>query len=334
MSVNLTFQQLETYIRDQMRMSHVYQPVMLQVLLEKGGTASTEDIANALLSCDRSQVEYYEMRTKNMVGKVLTQNGVIQPIKDGRRIVGYRLATNELSEREVITLVELCQQRLSGYIVQRGDGIWGHRGLADGYVPGSVRYEVFKRAKHRCELCGAHEDQTALHVDHIVPRAKGGSDDLSNFQALCMTCNTNKRDRDSTDFREVLASYDTREKACLFCSIGADRIVGENELCYAIRDAFPVSLMHTLVIPKRHTADYFDLYQPELNAIQSMLRAQRELILAADPAVTGFNVGINAGAEAGQTIFHVHVHLIPRRKGDVADPRGGVRGVIPDKQKY
>ena len=81
-------------------------------------------------------------------------------------------------------------------------------------------------------------------------------------------------------------------------------------------------------------ADYFDLYQPELNAIQSMLREQRKQILAADPAVTGFNVGINAGAEAGQTIFHVHVHLIPRRRGDVADPRGGVRGVIPDKQKY
>jgi diadenosine tetraphosphate (Ap4A) HIT family hydrolase len=193
---------------------------------------------------------------------------------------------------------------------------------------------VLKRARHRCELCGAHEDQAALHVDHIVPRAKGGSDDLSNFQALCVTCNTNKRDRDDTDFREVLASYGSREKACLFCSIGAGRIVAENELCYAIRDGFPVTPMHTLVIPKRHVADYFDLYQPELNAIQSMLRAQREQILAADPAVTGFNVGINAGAEAGQTIFHVHVHLIPRRKGDVADPRGGVRGVIPDKQKY
>jgi diadenosine tetraphosphate (Ap4A) HIT family hydrolase len=92
--------------------------------------------------------------------------------------------------------------------------------------------------------------------------------------------------------------------------------------------------MHTLVIPKRHVADYFDLYQPELNAIQALLKEQREKTLAADPAVTGFNVGINTGADAGQTIFHVHVHLIPRRKGDVANPRGGVRGVIPEKQKY
>jgi ATP adenylyltransferase len=334
MSTNLSFKRLQAYIREQMRMSHVYQPVMLQVLLEKGGSASTEEVAKALLSYDRSQVEYYEIRTKNMVGKVLTQNGVVEPIKDGRRIVGYSLSASDLSDQEIAVLSELCQQRLSAYIDQRGDGIWGHRGLADGYVPGSVRYEVLKRAKHRCELCGAHEDKAALHVDHIVPRAKGGSDDLSNFQALCVTCNTNKRDRDDTDFRGILTSYSARDEACLFCRVGADRILAENELCYAVRDGFPVAPMHTLVITKRHVADYFDLYQPEINSIQSMLKEQSAQIRDADPAVTGFNVGINAGAEAGQTVFHVHVHLIPRRTGDVADPRGGVRGVIPEKQKY
>jgi len=334
MSANLTYQQLEAYIRAQMRMSHVYQPVMLRVLLENGGTASTEDVAKALLSYDRSQVEYYEIRTKNMVGKVLTQNGVIEPIKDGRRITGYRLAAGHLTTEETGALVDLCQQRLTDYINQRGDGIWGHRSISDGYVPGSIRYEVLKRAKYRCELCGAHEEHAALHVDHILPRAKGGSDDLSNFQALCVTCNTNKRDRDDTDFRGVLETYKERETDCLFCGIDSGRIIAENELCYAIRDGFPVTPFHTLIIPKRHVADYFDLYQPELNAIQSLLRDQRKQIMTADPTVSGFNVGINAGSEAGQTIFHVHVHLIPRRKGDVAEPRGGVRGVIPDKQKY
>ena len=228
MSAKSNFHRLEIYIRDQMRMSHVYQPVLLRVLLERGGAATTEDIAKALLSYDRSQVEYYEIRTKNMVGKVLTQNGVIEPVKDGRRIVGYRLAASDLSEQEIAALIELCQQRLSAYIGLRGDGIWGHRGIADGYVPGSVRYEVLKRAKHRCELCGAHEEQAALHVDHIVPRAKGGSDDLSNFQALCVTCNTNKRDRDDTDFRDVQASYGIKDQACIFCTIGEDRIIADS----------------------------------------------------------------------------------------------------------
>ena len=112
------------------------------------------------------------------------------------------------------------------------------------------------------------------------------------------------------------------------------RIVAENELALAFRDGFPVTEQHTLVIPKRHVADYFDLYQPERNAMQALLEAQREVILAMDKAVVGFNVGVNAGAAAGQTVFHCHMHLIPRRHGDVEEPRGGVRGVIPAKQRY
>lgn len=330
----LTPEELARYITEAMRMSHVYQPVMLRVLLENDGEASITDIAKALLSHDRSQVEYYELRTKNMVGRVLTQNSIVEPIKDGRKITGYKLNAQAMSVDDTTELVRLCEQRLNDYLELRGDRIWDHRALADGYVPGSIRYEVLKRAKHRCELCGAHEDQIALHVDHIVPRAQGGSDDISNFQALCMTCNTNKRDRDDTDFRGILKSYDDRDTGCVFCQLDSGRVVAENELCIAIRDGFPVTPMHTLIIPKRHVADYFDLYQPELNAIQSLLAEQKQLIQSEDPSVTGFNVGVNAGTDAGQTIFHVHVHLIPRRAGDVEEPRGGVRGVIPAKQAY
>lgn len=326
--------QLKTYIAETMRMSHVYQPVMLRVLLEQGGSASLTDIARALLSYDQSQVEYYELRTKNMVGRVLTANGVVQPIKSGRQITGYELNTAALTDSERRELISLCEQRLADFLSKRGGSVWQHRSSADGYVPGSVRYQVLKRAKYRCELCGAHEDQAALHVDHIVPRARGGSDDISNFQSLCVTCNTSKRDRDDTDFRAVLASYDERAEACVFGELPAERIIAENELCVAIRDGFPVTPMHTLIIPKRHVADYFDLYQPELNAIHKTLAQQRRLIAAEDETVTGFNVGVNAGSDAGQTIFHVHVHLIPRRAGDVEQPRGGVRGVIPDKQSY
>jgi ATP adenylyltransferase len=126
----------------------------------------------------------------------------------------------------------------------------------------------------------------------------------------------------------------TEKTSCIFCELDASRIIAENELCLAITDGYPVTEHHTLVIPKRHVADYFDLYQPERNAIDHMLQKQRTAILALDSTVTGFNVGINAGKSAGQTVFHVHVHLIPRRDGDVVDPKGGVRGVIPSKQKY
>lgn len=334
MTINRTHQGLEDYIQNQMRMSHIYQPVMLKVLLENGGSASIEDIAKALHSYDQSQVEYYALRTKNMVGKVLTNNGVVKPIKDGRKIIGYQLTDDSLSEAQRANLQALCDHKLNEFIISRGEAIWGHRSLSEGYISGSIRYEVLKRAKYRCELCGAHETQAALHIDHIVPRAKGGSDDLSNFQALCMSCNTSKRDRDDTDFRGMLETYKHRDDGCVFCNLGAGRIVAENELCFAIRDGYPVTEGHTLVIPKRHVADYFDLYQPERNAIEQMLHEQRERLLSDDPTITGFNVGANAGASAGQTVFHVHMHLIPRRDGDVDNPRGGVRGVIAARQQY
>jgi diadenosine tetraphosphate (Ap4A) HIT family hydrolase len=325
---------LEDYIRNRMRMSHVYQPAMLKVLLENNGVATVDEIAASLLSYDQSQIEYYGLRTKNMVGKVLTQNGIVEPVKVGRATVGYRLTTAKLTEPQRSSLAALCDAKLKSFVEKRGEAIWGHRGVGREYIPGSIRYQVLKRAKYRCELCGAHEGQIALHVDHIIPKARGGADTLSNFQALCVKCNTNKRDTDDADFRGIAESYGQRELGCLFCKILSDRIIEDTELCYAVRDAFPVTPMHTLVIPKRHVADYFDLYQPERNAIEALLHQQRKVILSQDGSVTGFNVGINAGQSAGQTVFHVHIHLIPRRDGDTHDPRGGVRGVIADKQRY
>ncbi|NOD78915.1 HIT domain-containing protein [Ruegeria sp. HKCCD4332] len=308
---------------------------MLLELLRNGGEASVEQIARALVSHDRSQIEYYQIRSKNMVGKVLTKNGIVEPVKTSGRIIGYRLKdVREISADDQTTLISACEEKIADYIERRGDNIWRHRFNAKGYVPGSIRYEVLKRAKYRCELCGASAEDVALHVDHIIPRNKGGQDDLSNFQALCVTCNTNKRDQDDTDFRDVSRAFAHRQEGCIFCEVQAGRVISENELCYAIRDGFPVTPLHTLVIPKRHVSDYFDLFQPELNAIRRMLEELRSEIQSEDQSVSGFNVGVNAGEAAGQTVFHCHVHLIPRRRGDVANPRGGVRGVVPERQSY
>lgn len=123
-------------------------------------------------------------------------------------------------------------------------------------------------------------------------------------------------------------------KPCVFCTLEPSRIIAENDLAVAIRDIFPVTKDHTLIIPRRHVADYFDLTPGEHEAIRELLASQRESIQKADSTVTGFNVGVNCGADAGQTIFHVHVPLIPRRKGDMENPKGGVRGVIPERQGY
>src|SRR5262245_11679257 len=107
-----------------------------------------------------------------------------------------------------------------------------------------------------------------------------------------------------------------------------------NALGIAIRDNYPVTELHTLVIPKRHATTFFDLFEPERRAVNQLLVSLRNEIIAKDTSVSGFNIGMNSGSTAGQTIGHAHVHLIPRRQGDVPAPRGGVRGVIPGKATY
>ena len=121
---------------------------------------------------------------------------------------------------------------------------------------------------------------------------------------------------------------------CLFCSIPNSRIILENNLAYVVRDNYPVTLLHSLIIPKRHVVTYFDLTYDEREACHELLVETKTCIEAQDKNIDGFNIGINNGESSGQTIFHCHIHLIPRRTGDVENPRGGVRGVIPDKRIY
>jgi ATP adenylyltransferase len=325
------FDELSEFILKKMRMSHIYQPVMLITLLEKQGRASINDIARALLQFDDSQIEYYEHITKSMVGRVLTQKRKIT-VREGDyyHLIGF----SYLTPNEVQMLLEYCHARLESYIEKRGDNIWQHRKKSANYISGSIRYEILKRAKFRCELCGISASEKALEVDHILPRNHGGGDEASNLQSLCYSCNAMKRDRDDTDLRDVAASYDIRQHDCVFCQLPQERIIDSNELALAFYDGYPVTEGHTLIIPKRHVVDYFDLYQPERNAIHELIERQRQRLLKQDPTIAGFNIGNNAGETAGQTIMHCHTHLIPRRQGDTQNPRGGVRGVIPNKQQY
>lgn len=126
----------------------------------------------------------------------------------------------------------------------------------------------------------------------------------------------------------------TKQKDCIFCNIPREDIFLEDDYSVVIRDKFPVTPLHSLVIPKRHVSDYFELNEAEILSVNNNLRILRESILETDNAVQGFNVGVNSGAVAGQTVFHCHIHLIPRRAGDVDNPRGGVRHLIPGKGVY
>jgi diadenosine tetraphosphate (Ap4A) HIT family hydrolase len=122
-------------------------------------------------------------------------------------------------------------------------------------------------------------------------------------------------------------------KPCPFCTLPPERIIDSNNLALVIRDGYPISPGHTLVIPKRHIGSWFEITQAEQQALLDLL-AKAKAVLVTEFNPDGYNIGINDGPTAGQTVPHLHMHLIPRYKGDQEDPRGGVRWIIPGKAKY
>jgi len=125
------------------------------------------------------------------------------------------------------------------------------------------------------------------------------------------------------------------QEDCIFCIKINCKVLEERKYFFIIRDtAYPVTEHHTLIISNRHVSNFFELDGEENKELSIILKNQKEELQNLDKTITGFNVGVNIGKDAGQSIMHCHIHLIPRREGDVEDPRGGVRGVIPEKQKY
>ncbi len=327
------FDKLKDYIQNRMKMSHIYQPIMLIEVLTNNGMASVKQIAKSFLARDESQIDYFIDITKKMPGDRLTHHNIVKKQGKANKIEYYLENFSELTQSEINELVEICYNKFNSFVEGRPE-LWQYRTKAQGYIKGRIRTQVFKRAKSRCEACGISSEKRYLDIDHIIPRSKGGSDDINNLQALCFVCNRNKGNTDDTNFHKVIKSYNDRQEGCLFCELPKDRVIAENNLAYAVYDGYPVTEYHILIIPKRHTPTYFDLYQPEVNACNQLLQDMKARVEEKDKTVTGFNIGMNNGKDAGQTIFHCHIHLIPRRQGDVDTPKGGVRGVIPSKQGY
>jgi 5-methylcytosine-specific restriction endonuclease McrA len=202
----LTASQLFAFLKSKMRMSHIYQPLLIRTVLQRNGRANIRDIAREFLAHDESQIEYYERIAKVMPIPVLRRHGIVSRCGDEIEI------QTELTREEQQEIIEICDQKIESYKQQRGVAIWQHRTFRLGDIPGNTRYEVLKRAKFRCDLCGIPASERALEVDHIKPRKHGGTDDLENLQALCWKCNGGKGASDSTDFRSVRAEA---EKALL-----------------------------------------------------------------------------------------------------------------------
>ena len=308
-------------------MQHIYLPLLIGQLVDSGGSATLRQLAQSVLAQDESQLQYYEKRLKEMPLKVLKKHDII--CTDGNLV---SLNVKKLTFEQKSHLKMLCEKGLQEFIVKKGLGIWDYRLLDTDPIPDSLRYRVLAESGGRCALCGATNKERLLDVDHIKPRSKGGKNEYDNLQVLCSKCNRSKGNKDDTDFRpEPITSI----KECPFCYHNCKtRIVEELETVFSIQDQYPVAENHLLIIPKRHTEDYFSLSENERFEANQLIKISRKNILQNDSTVTGFNIGMNCGESAGQTIFHCHIHLIPRRDGDTPAPRGGVRGVIPSKMSY
>lgn len=248
---------LKAFIETGMAMSHVYQPVMIRTMLEGGGAATRRQIAAAFLGADLSQLEYYENVVSRYPGPVLRRHGIVE----FERGV-YRLARDlrRMDEWQRASLVALCDAKVADFVSHRQAAVWAHRSANADPLPGTLRWQVITRAMGRCEACGVSALIRALEVDHIVPRARGGSNDIENLQALCSTCNVQKLDRDATDFHAAHADVTHRRAGCGICDAA-----GPDGQDLAIVVKLPSGLA---VAPRRHGAGWLELWQPEVNALR------------------------------------------------------------------
>ncbi|MBT4684928.1 MAG: HIT domain-containing protein [Candidatus Marinimicrobia bacterium] len=320
----MIFKELYDFIDNKMRMSHIYQPLLIKTLVEADGSATVRQLAQQFVLEDESQLQYYENTIKKMPVKVLKNHGIV--IEHDSII---SLNVKKITFKEKAQLKRICEEKIQQYLEKRGLATWDYR-FIDNPVPDSIRYKILKEGKQRCALCGITAKERMLDVDHIIPRSRGGKSIADNLQVLCAKCNRSKGNKDDTDFRDI--ELNDKDQNCPFCN--GVRKVADNHTVFAMKDNFPVTKDHHLIIPYRHTYNYFTMTENERSDATELIRVLKNRLEQRDPTITGFNIGMNSGESAGQTVMHSHIHLIPRRKGDTPKPRGGVRGVIPKKMDY
>ena len=182
------------FIRNRMRMSHIYQPLLIRLLVEAGGQSTLRQLAKEFSSFDEGQILLYEHRLKKMPVPVLQRHQVLK--RDGSLV---SLNVGELTLEQRREILSECEAKITEFIQSRGLTTWS--GLLETEpVSDSVRYQVLKRDR-KCQLCGAGPDHAPLQVDHILPRSQGGTNDIENLQVLCALCNRGKSNKDDEDFR-------------------------------------------------------------------------------------------------------------------------------------
>jgi len=229
----LDYSELEIFVRKRMKMTHVYQPLMIKTLLESGSlTATVEDIARSFVGMDIPVLDYYKKMVKRWPHKTLRSHSVVEY---DRRHRSYRLLLDgNTSQGQIDRLVELCDLRLKEF-TDRDRWIRTRHQRAERSGLGSRRYDILAKSRGICVACGRKSTEAFLHADHIIPIARGGPDTPENMQALCDKCNLEKNARDDTDFLLWHKQMQfARDPKCRLCD-GRHRAL-DNRLAYAVTD--------------------------------------------------------------------------------------------------
>lgn len=315
---------------------HYRKPVaLINILLESEGIATIRQLAERVFAEDLSRhkestILAYERLLTSGSARTLQALAVIELTGDVVRLSVDRLTPGQTSQ-----LKALCEQQILTLACRRVVDPCEESGIKDSGafepVPDEARHLALQTANGRCMLCGVPASQTKLEVCHAVRPQCGGSNEPANLQVLCVACARSKVEQERSDVRRIAQAY---KADCKFCFRREEWTVAEHGSVWALRDSYPVTEGHHLVIPKRHASDLFAMTERERLEADRLIQQVCVKLVSADPTIEGFNVGMNCGPEAGQSVIHAHWHVIPRRKGDSKGKKGGVRGVIPEKMAY
>jgi ATP adenylyltransferase len=315
---------LKQFLLTKMKMSGPYQPMVIKNLIQNNGEVSLDKIAEELSQRDPENQQYYKNKLAVYPKQVLANHKIAQ-LKNNNFNFNEDLIFGENEKEEIINI---CELKLKEYYEKHP--------LDEGKNDGWGRKRIILLQQHPyCSLCGAKPSaDVELDIDHILPSSKGGTDDIENLQVLCHRCNRGKGNYLLKSSQEIHHNHKNENSDCIFCKLHVDRIQFENDYIRVIKDIYPVSAGHTLYIPKRHIQNAFELNDQEMLWIFKIAKMDSDKLTATDPSIDGFNAGFNIGTAAGQSVMHVHFHLIPRRTGDTPEAFGGIRNVIAGKGKY
>ena len=304
----MNYEELMDFIENKMRMTNVYQPIMIEKMLKNGGTASAHSLAKEFLRTDYAQLDYYVHIVNRWPRDTLKNRGVITESGSGDRERMFTLTASRLTKKQRANLATACRRRLNEYKKKKGLPPHDDESGSRESIGGSKRYEVLSKSAGRCVACGISNRKRAIEVDHIIPKNRGGLDELSNLQALCYKCNRQKRDRDDLDFLLEINRKAFGHNGCFLCK--PRKLKMENFLAGAARIKGPYAEPRLVIMPKRHVPNYFELRPPE--------RAMMHDLLKTHTAKRGFRMNdfrLDLKTSSSRDMSrHCAIHVVPIRK--------------------